>query len=151
MRWCFDTSGFMEPWIRLYPTDLFPAIWDKLQELVSDGAVCAPQEVRMELMKQKDDLLAWADGCKNLFPLYDQATLLQAKHIINTFPGLMKVDSLRSGADPWVVAMARVRGVPVVTYETRGKKGGAPKIPDVCDQLGVNVVSMVDVLRAEGF
>jgi hypothetical protein len=62
----------------------------------------------------------------------------------------MKVNSTKSGADPVVVAMAAAHGIPVVTYETLAKQNAAPKIPNVCNAMGIKCVSLVDVLRSEG-
>jgi Domain of unknown function (DUF4411) len=38
-----------------------------------------------------------------------------------------------------------------VTYETKAKQTQAPKIPNVCDARNLNVMTLVDVLRAEKF
>ena len=70
---------------------------------------------------------------------------------MNAHPNFIKPGSTKSGADPFVVALAEVRVLTVATYETRAKKGAAPKIPDVCDARGVKCVQLVDVLRAVGF
>jgi hypothetical protein len=63
----------------------------------------------------------------------------------------MKINSTKSGADPFVVAFAQVHGLPVVTYETLAKQNAAPKIPNVCAARGIECVDVVEVLRKEGF
>jgi hypothetical protein len=53
-------------------------------------------------------------------------------------------------ADPFVVATARVKGLTVVTEE----KGGTtkkPKIPSVCQALGVPCVNVLSFLRDQGW
>lgn len=50
------------------------------------------------------------------------------------------------GADPWLIAYARARGWGIITEElpaalARTQKR-RPKIPDVCDDLGVACVSL---------
>jgi hypothetical protein len=53
--------------------------------------------------------------------------------------------------DSWIIAMAEIRGVPAVMYENGAKKAaGAPKIPDGCEARGINVLKLVDALRAYG-
>lgn len=60
--------------------------------------------------------------------------------------------STKSGADPFVVALAEVKELTVVTYETMAKQNAAPKIPNVCAARGLGeTASLVDVLRAAGF
>ena len=49
MRWCFDTSALIEPWVRRYPPDVFAPVWDHLVRLVDDGEVIAPSDVLLEL------------------------------------------------------------------------------------------------------
>lgn len=118
--------------------------------LAADGAIFAPVDVRIELERQSDDLCDWSKSQNGFFVESDREVLEVYTSIVNGHPGFMKVNSTKSGADPVVVAMAKVRGVPVVTYETRAKQNSAPKIPNVCDALGLQCVSLIDVLRAEG-
>lgn len=149
MKWCFDTSALIEPWVRHYPPDLFPRLWEALEGLATSGAIGAPVDVRIELERQSDDLCRWAKGLNGFFSEADRAVMECYSDIVNRYPGFMKVNSTKSGADPFVVATAVVHGVPVVTYETRAKQGAAPKIPNVCDAMDIKCASLVDVLRGE--
>ena len=152
MKWCFDTSALIEPWVRLYPPDLFEPVWEKLVELAESGLIVAPADVRLELEKQKDDLHDWAKKVASaLFHDPDRAVMEVFTDIVNTHPDFMKINSTKSGADPFVVALAQVHKLTVVTYETMAKKDAAPKIPNVCAARGLECVQLVDVLRAEGF
>lgn len=152
MSWCFDTSAFIEPWVRLYPPDIFGSVWDKLEELAEEKEIVAPSDVLLELEKQKDDLHAWAKARPDLFEPPDREVMETFTEIVNDHPDFMKVNSTKSGADPFVVALAEVKELTVVTYETMAKQNAAPKIPNVCAARGVgDVASLVDVLRAGGF
>ncbi len=151
MKWCFDTSALVEPWVRLYPPEIFGPVWDKLAELAANGSIRAPVDVRDELEEQKDDLYRWAKGLDDFFVDPDRALLEKSKEIVNAHMGLIKPHSPKSGADPFVIALAEINRVPVVTYETRVKANAASKIPNVCDARGIRVVALVDVLKAEGF
>jgi hypothetical protein len=55
----------------------------------------------------------------------------------------------RSGADPFVVALARACGGVVVTEETR-RSIERPKIPGVCDAIGVRCIGLVDFVEEQG-
>ena len=79
------------------------------------------------------------------------ALAVKSKEIVNAFPNLVKPNSTKSAADPFVIALAEVSKVPVVTYETKAKKSEAPKIPNVCEARKISVMTLVDVLRAESF
>lgn len=151
MKYCLDTSALIEPWVRLYPPDVFPPVWRKLEELVGSGSVRAPVEVLRELGRQSDALYEWACGSDEMFVELDADQALKSKEIVNAFPNLVKPNSTKSAADPFVIALAEVAKVPVVTYETKARKTEAPKIPNVCEARGLQVISIVDVLRAESF
>jgi hypothetical protein len=126
-------------------------VWGKLEELATARIISAPVDVRIELAEQKDDLFAWAKDLDGFFVEADRALLGRSKEIINAHPRLINPNSSKSGADPFVIALAELNAVPVVTYETRAKATAAPKIPNVCESRGLKVMTLVDVLRAEGF
>lgn len=150
MRWCFDTSALVEPWVRHYPPDLFPRVWEALGDMAAGKVIGAPVDVRHELERQSDALCEWAKRLDGFFEEADRAAMEIYTDIVNRYEGFMKVNSTKSGADPVVVAMAVARGIPVVTYETLAKQNAAPKIPNVCNAMGIRCVSLVDVLRSEG-
>ncbi len=151
MRWCFDTSALIEPWVRLYPPDIFGPVWETLDRLIATGVIVAPVDVLHELERQKDDLHAWVNVRPTFFLDPDRKVMEVFAEIVNTYPGFMKPHSTKSGADPLVVATAEANNLPVVTYETRAKQDAAPKIPNVCDDRNIRTVQLVDVLRDTGF
>jgi hypothetical protein len=152
VKWCFDTSALIEPWVRLYPPDIFGPVWTRLTELGEEGMIVSPQDVLLELARQKDDLHSWAEARPTMFLSPDRSVMEAFTAIVNDHPNFMKAGSTKSGADPFVVALAEVNGLTVVTYETKAKKDAmAPKMPDVCTARGVGCVQLVDVLRAVGF
>lgn len=151
MRWCFDTSALIEPWVRLYPPDIFGPVWTMLDHLISAGAIVAPVDVLHELERQKDDLHAWVSERPGFFLDPDRKVMEVFTEIVNAYPGFMKPHSTKSGADPLVVATAEAHNLPVVTYETHAKQDAAPKIPNVCDDRSIKTAQLVEVLRNEGF
>ena len=108
-------------------------------------------EVKRELERQSDALFEWVYQASDLFVEIDEPQAVRCKEIVNAFPDLVKPNSPKSQADPFVIGMAELAGVPVVTYETKAKVGSAPRIPNVCDARRVVWIRFIDVLRAEGF
>jgi hypothetical protein len=49
-----------------------------------------------------------------------------------------------------VVAVAKVRGIPVVTEE-RGGSEARPRIPWVCERLDVDCINVVEFIRSKGW
>jgi len=55
-----DTNALIDLWRRRYPRDVFPTLWQKIEELIKSGELVAPQEVLSELQRQHDELYLWA-------------------------------------------------------------------------------------------
>jgi hypothetical protein len=147
----FDTSSLVGAWVRLYPPDTFPAVWERLHDLATAGNLLVPEEVYEELRAQEDDLLAWVKQRADAVIVETRrAVMLEARAILADHEGLTKTGTGRGKADPFVIALARLRGCPVVTQE-QGGSAAKPRIPYVCADRGVTCMSMLDVIRAEGW
>lgn len=46
----FDTSAFIEPWVRHYPFDIAASLWEHLDRLGETGTVVAQEEVYHEIL-----------------------------------------------------------------------------------------------------
>ncbi len=55
-----------------------------------------------------------------------------------------------SGGDPWVIALAQdlPNGI-VVTQEKKSRNPDKPKIPNVCDNLGIECIDLIGLFRKE--
>lgn len=49
MPYVFDTSALVGAWVRTYPPDVFPGLWEDLDALARQGGLLAPEEVLGEL------------------------------------------------------------------------------------------------------
>lgn len=149
MIYCADTNAFIEGWVRSYPIEVFPRLWKGLEGLVAEGRLISPDEVKRELHRRTDTLLEWAKQQEGLFlPLEDDVQEALAE-IMQGFPRLVDTRRNRSGADPFVIALAKVRGATVLTQETHSNSASRPRIPDVCDALGVKHVDLLTLIRRE--
>jgi uncharacterized protein DUF4411 len=151
MSFCIDTSSLLEAWQRAYPPDRFPGIWERIEKLIEEGQLVAPDEVLHELERKDDELLAWAKSKPKLFVpldpfLQNAVTKILAKHaaLVGSIPG-------RNQADPFVVALAQLRRLTVITEEIGTKGLGRPKIPDVCKAEGIECLRLVDAFRRLGW
>ena len=144
----FDTSVWIEAWWRHYRIGRFPTLWQDLASFIDEGRVISPMEVLKEIEKQEDDLFKWLKQRQQVFREVDVRTEDMVREIMKSHPRLVDINRDRSGADPWVIALAVVETAVVVTYENRGKKA-LPKIPDVCEHYGTGCVSMADFLDAQ--
>ena len=63
-----DTSALLEGYVRRYPPDVVPRLWDeKLDQLIDAGRLIAAFDVLEELGKRDDDVHAWAKARERMF------------------------------------------------------------------------------------
>ena len=83
------------------------------------GGARATDEVRRELEKQDDDLTAWCNKQQNLFVAIDDEIQILVAEILQNYPRLVESGGRRFGADPFVIALAKIHKSTVVTAEQR--------------------------------
>lgn len=149
-KYCIDTSSLMDCRLRYYPPDVFPSLWQHMEELFEAGAIVSHEEVLKEITKRTDELAAWAMGRADSFLSFDAPQELVLINILERFPRLVMTGKGKHAADPFLIALASTTGTILVTQEQPGglKK---PKIPDVCAALGITAMPILDVFREEGF
>ena len=148
-----DTSSILHAWRRDYPPDTFPSLWQKIGELAREGIMIAPDEVLLELERGGDEIYEWARAQGSLFVEPDGDVQEKVREIVDRWPDFVPDDS-HDGvwADPYVVALAAVRSGNVVTGEVTALPGARrPKIPNICQALGIPCSNLLGVLRSRGW
>ena len=149
--YCLDTSAILDGWVRYYPPDIFLALWDNLDEMISEGTLISPDEVRDELSKKEDSAYEWAMKRDELFQPLDEPTQTATSEILAKFPELVKAIKDRNRADPFVIALAKVRNATVVTGERNPGTPERPRIPLVCKHFNVSYLNLLEMIRAMGW
>lgn len=148
-RYCLDTSALIEAWVRLYPQDVFPSFWDRLDRLIEAGDVLCPDEVLVELEKKDDDLYHWVRSRQKLVYPLDDMLQVTVRRILKLFPRLVDSSRFRSQADPFVIALAIITGAAVVTMEKNSGTLTKPKIPDVCSHYNIRCINLLTLIREQ--
>ena len=151
MRYSIDSSAIIEAWQRVYPIDIFAGFWERLGQAASGGEVAIAEEVHTELQKKDDQVLKWVNQYPEMVVPIDIITQTAVREILASYPRLIDNRRNRSGGDPWVIAVAMVNGLTVVTYERHTGSLAKPNIPDVCDAIGIECIDVVGLIRAEGW
>jgi hypothetical protein len=149
MKYSFDTSAFIEAWVRHYPHDIFPVVWEHLDGLIRHDHLKAIDEVKRELEEHGDELYDWVKRRKRMFCPLDADVQRRVVRIQRQFPSLVKIDKTRPDADPFVIALAQEHNQTVVTYEV--SKPSKPRMPDVCQKLSIPCITLVELFRREGW
>src|SRR5438477_12172340 len=102
-----DSSALIHAWRRVYRPKNFGFVWDGFDSLIKDKRLCASIEVYNELLKKDDELFAWCKERKeDLFLEIDDDIQEIVKEILLDHPRLVDTVKGRSGADPFVIALA---------------------------------------------
>jgi len=144
-----------------YPLDRIPQFWDWLIEKGDDGVVKIPIEIHAEIAAGNDRLADWiSENDIKAALLLDEApdpalvqqalnSGYQAQH-----PDFNDGELLKIGRDAFLVAygLADASRV-IVTREVskRTKRLGSSKLPDACDDCGVNWTSDYEMYRLLDF
>ena len=146
MAFCVDTSGWLDGWHRYYPRDVFPSLWQNVEERVNGSDIIASEEVYVEVQKKDDDLHEWMKQRKFMLIAANESIQRRVAQILRTYPRLVDTLKRRSQADPFVIATAVETGSAVVTGESVGT-ATRPRIPFVCQQLGIRCITFLDMIR----
>ena len=147
--YCIDTSSLIAAWQERYPIEIFPALWGKIDALIEERRLFSPLEVLNEMKKRSDELHMWLKDRKTMFLELEDDVQIEAGQILGQFPRLVGERKLRTSADPFVIALARVKGWQLITDEKPTTNLNRPNIPDVCTQLGMTTIDVLALIRAE--
>jgi hypothetical protein len=150
---CIDTSALLHGWRRDYPPDVFGSVWANIADLADSGTLVAPEEVLLELERGGDDIRDWAKRHQCMFLPADEQVQDAVACIVNRWRSFLP-DHSDDGvwADPYVIALASVKGATVVTGEKRvGPNAKRPRIPNICSDLGVSCTDLLGLLRTCGW
>jgi hypothetical protein len=145
----FDSSIWIR-FARNHPKDIFVSLWERIDQCVTNCELISPDEVADELEHGIDDLAKELKMRNGLFVPLDEELQLATADVLAQCPSLADPDSDRNRADPFVVALAKIRGGIVVTEERPRKVPSAPmKIPDACRCFAIDTIGWFEFLRAK--
>jgi hypothetical protein len=146
-----DTSAILDAWVRHYPPDVFPSIWERMKGAASEGKIFIIDEVLSELKRKDDGAHEWFESHGEMVISIDAKIQASVAEIMHKYPKIIDTRRNRSGCDPWVVALAQVRGFSVVTAERPSGSLARPKIPDICVDMALPHMDVVEFFRRQGW
>lgn len=147
----FDTSALLNGRRDMLPPANFPSLWERIEGMIADGSIRAADEVSRELARRDDEVSRWAKGERDLFAALDAPLQRETSAILRDHPKLLGKGKGRNAADPFVIALARLSGNGVVVTEESSRSLENPKIPDVCEALGVRCVGLIAFVREQNW
>jgi hypothetical protein len=147
-----DTSALIDGLERYYPENHFPALWEKVDELIAEGRLIISEEVWEEAQTKDAVVKAWCEPRKDAIMVpTDGAVTHEVQQILADFPRMVMSMKGRNRADPFVIAVAGIQSAVVITGEGSDGTDNRPKIPFVCERRGIECVRFLDVIRLEGW
>jgi Domain of unknown function (DUF4411) len=102
----FDTSAYINGWRDHLPQRTFPSVWELVAREMQSGRIVAPREVFVELIRKDDDVSKRAKEREVVFAEPTPDVQQEAGQILSLLPN----PGVRDGADPFVIAEAKIRG-----------------------------------------
>lgn len=155
MTYLLDANTLIEAKNRYYQMRFCPGYWTWLTRNKRDGRLASVESVGSELRRGTDELAQWAVQEADLFlPESDdetQTAFAEVAAYVAAQVGNMKtgaLDEFLGGADPWLIAKARVLGHTIVTHERLDIVNRRKfLIPNVCQHYGVECINTFDMLN----
>jgi len=148
----FDTNVFLA--LGIITRLRFPTIWDKLDSLVNNNQLISVREVRRELNRlcSYDHISNWIDSNREIFVIPADEECDEVASILarEQYRGIVKRKNISNGfavADPFLIAIAKVREGIIVTQETF-IEGGA-RIPTICKDLNIQCINLEKFFELE--
>lgn len=154
MKYLIDANILITGYKVHYPIDVHVSYWKAIAAQITNGNFVIVDKVKNEV--QDEEIVEWLKQNidKKLYETTNDS-LEQYGHIQKwamknpTFSLSQKNHFAdKNVADPFLVAKAMNYGYKVVTYENSAGKGSSKiKIPDVCEQFGVQCITINQALR----
>ena len=149
-----DTSALIAAFHERYPIENFPSLWREIEALIKNGRLKMSQIVFEEAMRDTE-IKQWCDE-NQLKPDFqvtiDESVQECVNEVLSQFPRLVDSRTGKSGADPWVIALAMItQNCVVVTEENATHSVNRPKIPDACVHFHIECIKIVDLIKRENW
>jgi len=153
LNYLLDANTYIQAKNDYYRMEICPAYWEWLDRQFSDANLASVSLVYEELKTFGDELSEWVKARKSHFvDVSDDATQNRFSEIAEYAAGIAGVapaslGDFLQGADPWLIAKAKVLGATVVTQEVLAPASSRKiKIPNVCRRFGVEYLNTFQLL-----
>ncbi|MCD6388101.1 MAG: DUF4411 family protein [Desulfobulbaceae bacterium] len=151
MRYCLDANIFIQAKNFHYHFDICPGFWDWLDQQIETVGSIVP--ICEELVAGNDELKPWAKDRKEtgfFADIYDPA-VQEVFRAIAVYVEIQyethQAGKFLDGADPWLIAYSQVNDCVIVTSEILSPGAKKVKIPNICEEFGVDYTDCFTMLK----
>lgn len=165
-KFLIDSNSFVTPYRFYYAFDLVPSYWEELSRYAETGRIILLDIVKSEIEQGKDQLTDWIHENESNLVICNHvnAEIIEKyqkvlQHVQNC--GFYNVKALNTWsqanvADPWLIAVAAVKGYTLITNEVSAGSLSVKtpsrnaKIPDVAKVFNVRTEPLFYMMRRLG-
>ncbi|PAF43528.1 DUF4411 family protein [Helicobacter sp. 11S02596-1] len=155
-KYLIDANIFIESALRYYAFDICPGFWDWLKIVSIEKTHIKSVKKVLEEVKQPKELSEFLKELnKNKFFIDENKITPESFMAVASKLEQMNYESepiseFSSGADFFLIALAYQDHYKIVTHEKRADNTRKRiKIPNVCQELGIECINVADLLRDE--
>lgn len=147
----FDSGAIINGRRDIFMPTTWAGLWTRIEGMIATGQIRAVDEVKNEVTKKDDEAANWARAQLGLFVPLTTDIQIATKQVLRAHPKLLGIGGgPRNGADAFVIGLAIAQGGTVVTQEVP-RNLDKPKIPDVCDAMGVRCLTLPHFVNEQGW
>ena len=159
MLYLLDANVLISAANGLYQLSRVPQFWGWLEAMGTAGRIAVPVEIWEEFKVGGDPLAEWARSApvKRALLLDEEADPETVNEVVSLgyAPDLDDTEIAEVGRDPFLISYAYshrdTRVVVTAEVSRPGRQRGRRKIPDVCSDLGVRWMDLVELINELDF
>lgn len=150
--YCIDTSSLinlMPPWKKdIYRRDVFPTLWEKLENMISSDELISAMEVYEEIKVGQDEIYKWCKNNKKMFKDIDDCQSQRFQDVKKQYDeNYWEIESGKERwADPWVISLSICEEAIIVADENNVQN----KIPFIAGKFNVTCLGLLDFFKEIG-
>ncbi len=133
-----------------YPADIFPGLWETIEQLIKRGQLISHITVLEEVKKRDDDAKRWCEKHKKIFKNIDDCQISKLNDIKAQYSkSHWEAEINRKGqewADPWIIALAICEGAQIISDE----KNAPDHIPNIANHFRITTYNLMEFFRKLG-
>lgn len=147
--YCIDASSLinlMPPWKRdVYRRDIFPTLWQKLENMINSGELISPIEVYEEIKVGQDEVYEWCKKNGKMFKDVDdcQSQKLQDVKKLYDADYWARESNKPRWADPWGIVLSICEEATIVADEKKTPN----RIPFIAEKYKIECLGLLDFFK----
>jgi len=129
-----------------YSRETYVTLWDNIGKFIRDKKIVVCSEIAHEI--QDKEISSWLSSLSCVIIEINYEIQQNVTTVVTTNPKLINFNKRTSSGDAFLIATAMKYNLTIITEE---KKTSPNKIPQICQSLGIDCVSINELCGKEGW